>query len=1027
MSTLQKNVLKHFILAISRIFLNHSFTKILMTKSVYRILCLFLLTGFSFNAVSAGIVITKSDGARFTGADGIEFVGLDGMRFTGADGVFGATANGMRFTGADGVRFTGVDGQRFTGADGTIFTGTNGMRFTGADTMSFVSADGMRFTGADGYRFTGADGTTYIVDSISVIKPAGIFVTEAEAARFTGVDGVRFTGADVDFNEADGARFTGADTVRFTGADSIIGFNSDGVVFNIVSPQNVTITAPNGMRFTGADVLMTGADAARFTGVDGYELINADGIRFTGVDGEEEISSIGLQSIDPALAYQLNQLTDDSNVNAVIVFHQYPTDADISDLQTIGIIGGTKYKVLPMISVTTTRDKLMAVSQLPNVRSIYGNRTLDLSVDPFFKATQIQKVAVDQSLRQRNAGMPVSGRNVTVAVLDTGVNATHPDLAGKVVQNVKLLDTQSIAVGFINPTPVENLPNTDLINGHGTFVAGVIAASGASSGGKYGGVAPGANILGLSAGDLNLSHVLSGFDYILEKGANYNVKVVNCSFSSDTIFDYNDPVNVATAMITKRGISVVFSAGNSGAGNGTLNPYAVAPWVVSVGATDENRRLAEFSSRGVFGSKLFSPSIVAPGVNVVSLRSLSTQMSVLGIGAGADFQRLNLAEIPFYTTASGTSFSAPQVAGAIALMLEANPNLSPLEAKDILQRSATPLPAYYAHEVGAGMLNSYAAVLEAANPAIKMGLFRAVSDKDAVTFTTATSQTFSGTAVPGAVAVNDVSIPLNTVQASVSIGWGGILSPNDLGLKVYGGNSLLGESNYLNLPLINSRIEKVTINNPAAGILQSKVNHSLNIGTSQSYTGAVEITQVGYSPLLDLNNLSAENQSIVLESLRRFLMIPEGSKFGTDAKISRTDLAEILVRSGLVPQYVAPAPVYTDVKDMTTRGVVESVQMSPNGKLILDSSNNGKFDRNAAATKLVTAVALVKANNLDSLAQISVLPLTVADAASIPSGYRGYVAVALQKGWLALEGNKFNPNNGVTRLEIAKAVVALTR
>ena len=998
-----------------------------MTKNVNRILCLFLLIGFSFNAVSAGIVITKSDGVRFTGADGVEFVGLDGMRFTGADGVFGATANGMRFTGADGTRFTGADGQRFTGADGSTFTGTNGLRFTGADTMRFTGADGMRFTGADGFRFTGADGTTHTVDSISVIKPTGIFVTEAEGVRFTGVDGVRFTGADVEFNEADGARFTGADTVRFTGADSIVGFNSNGVVFNIVSPQNVTITAPDGTRFTGADVLMTGADAARFTGVDGYRFTGADGTRFTGADQENQINSVGLQSIDPALAYKLNEAADDSNINAVIVFHQYPTETDLSNLQTIGILGGTKYKMLPMIAVTTTRDKLMAVSLLPGVRSIYGNRTLDLSIDPFFKATQIQKVAVDQSLQQRNQGMPVSGRNVTVAVLDTGVNAAHNDLAGRVVQNVRLVDTQSAAVGFLNPAPVENLVNTDLVNGHGTFVAGVIAASGVSSGGKYSGVAPGANILGLSAGELNLSHVLSGFDYILEKGANYNVKVVNCSFSSDTVFDYNDPVNIATQLVTNRGISVVFSAGNSGSGNGTLNPYAAAPWVTSVGATDENRRLAEFSSRGVFGSKLFSPSVVAPGINVVSLRSAATQMSVLGVGAGADAQRLTPAELPFYTTASGTSFSAPQVAGAIALMLEANPNLSPTEAKDILQRSATPLPSNYAHEVGAGMLNTYAAVLEAADPSITMGLFRAVSDKETVTFTTTTSQTFSGTVNPGSVATNEVSIPLNTVQANISIGWGGILSPNDLGLKIYGGNSLLGESNYLNIPMLNGRLEKVTINNPTAGNLQSKVNHSINNGTSQNFTGAVEITQVEYSRLNDIDNLSTENQSVVLESLRRFLILPEGNKFKSDAKISRTDLAEILVRSGLVPQYVAPAPIYSDVKDMTTRGVVESVQTSPNGKFILDISSNGKFDRNAAATKLVTAIALVKANNLDSLAAASALPLNVSDAASIPALYRGYVAVALERGWLTLDGNKFNPNNGVTRLEIAKTIVALTR
>ncbi len=150
------------------------------------------------------------------------------------------------------------------------------------------------------------------------------------------------------------------------------------------------------------------------------------------------------------------------------------------------------------------------------------------------------------------------------------------------------------AVGFVNPTPIENVTNTDLSNGHGTFVAGVVAGSGVNSGGKYSGVAPGAKILGLSAGDLSLIHVLSGFDYLLLNRTNYNVRVVNCSFSADTVFDFNDPVNIATKLLTENGINVVFSAGNTGAGNGTLNPYAVAPWVISVGATDANRNLAGF-------------------------------------------------------------------------------------------------------------------------------------------------------------------------------------------------------------------------------------------------------------------------------------------------------------------------------------------------------------------------------------------------------------------------------------------------
>ena len=224
-------------------------------------------------------------------------------------------------------------------------------------------------------------------------------------------------------------------------------------------------------------------------------------------------------------------------------------------------------------------------------------------------------------LTRSNSGLPVSGRGVTVAVLDTGVDGTHGDLAGRVVQNIKLADTQSIGVGFNYPVAAPSLPNTDQAYGHGTFVAGIIAGSGQQSGGKYAGVAPGANILGLSAGDASLLFMLSGFDYLLMNGSSFGVRVVNCSFSANTVFDINDPVNIATRMLTDNGINVVFSAGNTGPGLDSLNPYSVAPWVISTGATDNQGRLASFSSRGEFASPLFRPTLVAPGVSTVSLRA----------------------------------------------------------------------------------------------------------------------------------------------------------------------------------------------------------------------------------------------------------------------------------------------------------------------------------------------------------------------------------------------------------------------
>jgi serine protease AprX len=976
-----------------------------------KIICSLLLAAFFIHTAQAGISIVKSNGITLTGADGVNFIGTNGITLTGADGFLNTQANGITLTGADGITLTGADGITLTGADGAFYTGPNGITLTGADGITLTGADGITLTGADGITLTGADGKTYRADSIAVRRPNGITLTGADGITLTGADGITLTGADgITLTGADGITLTGADGITLTGADGITGFNTNGAIFDLTSPTGITLT---------------GADGITLTGADGITLTGADGITLTGADNGQ-VNSSGLQSVDPELALTLNQASDDSNINAVIVFHQYPTEVDLNNLRQIGIVGGTQFRMLPMIYTTATRQQLIAVSRLGNVRSIYGNRTLTFNSDPFFKTTQIQRVAPDRDLQVKNSGMPVSGRNITVAVLDTGVNSQHSDLAGKVVQNVRLQDAQSVPLGFINPIPVENLANTDLIGGHGTFVAGVIAASGVSSGGKYNGVAPGANILGLSAGDLNLTHVLAGFDYLLERGANYNVRVVNCSFSADTVFDFNDPVNIATKTLTERGINVVFSAGNSGAGNGTLNPYAVAPWVISVGATDDKGNLASFSSRGSFGNALFSPSIVAPGVNVVSLRSAVSQTSGLGV-AGSDSQRLTPAEMPFYTTASGTSFSAPQVAGAVAMMLEANPNLSSADIKDILQRSATPLSNYYSHEVGAGMLNTYAAVLESAFPMRRTGVFRSVLSNDAVRFITSTTQSFSGSVRPNSAFSVSLPITANTLQSSVNIAWGGITNPNDLSLKLYDERAnLRGESNRLNLTGLTGKSEKVTVNSPNSGTWRAVVQNSLGAGTSQNFLGAIQTTQVEYAQLKDIENLSAQDQAAIHESLRRFLMSPEGKKFRPERVVLREELADTFVRSGRVPQFIAALPLYYDVRFLTSRNAIESVQSNPTGKLFFDANVGSFFRPYHPATKLVTAVALVKAANLESLAASSVLPLTVTDANSIPTEWRGYVALALQKGWLSLDGNSFNSNRAITRLELARSIIKIT-
>lgn len=995
-------------------------------KLMKKILCTAILLVMVADTASAGISFVRSSGITLTGADGINYVGVSGITLTGADGINSFRSNGITLTGADGIPLTGADSVTRTGANGATYTGPNGITLTGADGITLTGADGITLTGADSITLTGADGTQYHADSILIRRPNGITLTGADGITLTGADGITLTGADgvartgingitltgadgITLTGADGITLTGADGITLTGADGITGFGPTGVVFDLVNPTGITLT---------------GADGITLTGADGISITSGHGITIKGFNGllAGADDQTGIQGLDPELAIALNNATDDSSINAVIAYHRPVTDADIQQLRQIGILGGTRFRRLPLIYVTATRDQLFAISRLATVRSIYGNRTLNFDSDPFFNATGSQRVAGDNDLRTENAGLPVTGRNITVAVLDTGINAQHPDLAGRVVQNVRLVDAQSApAAGFVDPTPIENLSNTDLAGGHGTFVSGIIAGSGASSSGRYGGVAPGAKLLGLSAGDVNLTNVLAGFDYLLEKASAYNVRVVNCSFSANTGFDVNDPVNIATKMLTDAGINVVFSAGNSGDGNGTLNPYAAAPWVISVGATDERGRLASFSSRGNFGDELQHPTLVAPGVDIVSLRSVAGITGIGGAG-GADTQRLTTAELPFYTTASGTSFSAPQTAAAVALMLEANPQLSPAEIKDILSRTSTPMPRNFYHEAGAGMLNTYSAVIESAFPDRHMGVFRSALVRSQVRFITSTGQTFTSAVYPGTTTSVNVAVPANTVQAGVSVSWN--LSPNDFGLRLFSSsNNLAGESNDANLPGLTGRQEKVVLRSPQNQTLRAAIQHTAGVGTVQNVYGVVELTRVEYPDLLDLGSLSAAGLAQAELSLLTNVMLPEGRKFRPGSSVSRGELAEAIVRAGQVPQFVAASPMFTDVRDIASRNSIESVQANPGGKLFYDAPAGGRFYPNDQATRLAAVIAFVKAAGLDTSS--AVLPITVADAASIPAALRGYVAVALQRGFIALDSNRVNPTRAITRIELAQAMNAL--
>src|SRR5918993_5268096 len=427
------------------------------------------------------------------------------------------------------------------------------------------------------------------------------------------------------------------------------------------------------------------------------------------------ISAVAAPSVDGLLAARINA-SPWSLTPVVITFDHSVTNSDFLMLQSLGIRGGHYTKALPIVLTSINRTQLNALKAKPGVRSLYANRTFRLLDLEGRTITGIENLIRDSQVTALNNGLPVTGKNIGVSYIDTGIDATHPDLQQNVAQNVYFA-TADLPVeppaGFLPVVPVENVPISDVEGGHGTFGAGVTAGTGAASGGLYAGMAPGAKLIGIRAGnDYGLSSyaIVQAMDYTLVNQFRYNIRVCNNSYGTtlaDLPYDPNDPINTATRMMHDRNITVVFAAGKEGDAPDMINPHSVAPWVISVAAAEKQGlgTPAGFSSRGNdngAGSDTagqpadpstapnLRPDITGSGVDIKSARSKAPGVTnVAGtipffVGAN-DLSTFPPAFLPYYTTSQGTSFSTPQVSGIVALMLEANPVLTPDEVVTILR------------------------------------------------------------------------------------------------------------------------------------------------------------------------------------------------------------------------------------------------------------------------------------------------------------------------------------------------------
>ncbi|MFE1962363.1 S8 family serine peptidase [Streptomyces sp. NPDC059479] len=274
------------------------------------------------------------------------------------------------------------------------------------------------------------------------------------------------------------------------------------------------------------------------------------------------------------------------------------------------------------------------------------------------------------------------GAGVKIAVLDTGVDETHPDLKGVEVGQKDFSGSGSTVDRF----------------GHGTHVASIAAGSGAKSGGKYKGVAPGARILDGKvlddSGSGSDSGIIAGMQWAADQGA----KVANLSLGGmDTV--ETDPLEAAVDRLSaEKGILFVIAAGNEGPAAGTVGSPGSAASALTVGAVDRADKIAGFSSVGQTADGSLKPDLTAPGVDIVAAKAAQGQLG----DPAADG----------YVSMSGTSMATPHVAGAAAILAQEHPDWTGQRIKQTLTASAKPTAGLTAYQQGTGRTDVAAAIAQ---------------------------------------------------------------------------------------------------------------------------------------------------------------------------------------------------------------------------------------------------------------------------------------------------------------------------
>lgn len=383
-------------------------------------------------------------------------------------------------------------------------------------------------------------------------------------------------------------------------------------------------------------------------------------------------------------------------VQVLVSYGRQPTDADARALEAAGAVVLSRYHHFPLLAARAPAHVVPDLLALPGVVFVEKDDLV---------RRQLRESVPLLGVPQAVSRFGHTGKDVVVAILDDGAFDQHPDLREKVVAAHDATGASADSpvdapVGLVAPASQE---------GHATHVVGTVVGGGDQSGGLYKGVAPDARYVNVRVfsgpNETTSSIVLRGLDWVLDRHEDLGIRVVTLSMGGRPS-DGRDALSRAVNLAVDEGLVIVAAAGNGGPDEGTVASPGAAAKAITVGAVDKRKRLADFSARGPTADGRMKPDVVAPGVAITSTVPPSG-------GAGGLVASKSL----FYGSLSGTSMAAPHVAGVVAMMLESNPDLAPIDVKRILMATAQDLGAAGPdNETGYGFVNAIAAMQVVEDP-----------------------------------------------------------------------------------------------------------------------------------------------------------------------------------------------------------------------------------------------------------------------------------------------------------------------